>query len=182
MDPKQNPYVLGYGISQKIPHPVKGHSAFRPSKFFLSTTPCKNDSGQATLNFCMINANDHQLDDPLINPEETPSAGVFTPPLALKTRSVNLKSDGVFAASNALFFNHWLKPAILVPFDFGERVAKDSGCVLERTTTEGGNGLASASSYSTWAGDWIRTGKWYIAFHEHRLLGSWQPELTRDCC
>jgi len=155
MDPKQYPYVLGYGISQKIPHPVTGTPMFLPSTYTFSTTPYDKDKEQASLNFGMINANDHSLDDPKI--KDNPSAGVFTPPFVYQTRAVNLKSDGVFAVSNALYFRQWLQKAILTPFDSGKRLAADMNCkVTSGPTITGGVGAREASSKTSWSGDWCK--------------------------
>ncbi|KDQ59174.1 hypothetical protein JAAARDRAFT_78014 [Jaapia argillacea MUCL 33604] len=173
IDKTQYPYVLGYGVTQKIPHPVTGTPAFRPSKFIFSTTPSKEDDGsQASLNFCMINANDHNLSDPLLDPQQNPSAGVFSPPYVYQTRAKNLKCDGVFAASDALFFRQWLEPTIVTPFDIGPQMANKNDCKLQSPTITGGTGSNSASRSSSWMGDWVEKGSWWQGYHDHRFSGN----------
>ncbi|KDQ59181.1 hypothetical protein JAAARDRAFT_655144 [Jaapia argillacea MUCL 33604] len=173
IDKTQYPYILGYGVTQKIPHPVTGTPAFRPSKFIFSTTPSKEDDGsQASLNLCMINANDHNLSDPLLDPQQNPSAGVFSPPYVYQTRAKNLKCDGVFAVSDALFFRQWLGPTILTPFDIGPQMADKNQYKLQSPTITGGTGSNTASRSSSWTGDWVEKGSFWEGYHDHRFSGS----------
>ena len=107
----ENHYVLGYGISQAIPHPVTGIPAFYPAKFYLSTTPNKNSPGQATVNFCIINGDYH--DENLVDPTKNLNAGILSEPLVDLTRGKNAKNkDGILGMSNNIFFKHWIVPTI----------------------------------------------------------------------
>ncbi|THH11238.1 hypothetical protein EW146_g8116 [Bondarzewia mesenterica] len=173
LDPTQYPYVLGYGISQKIPRPVTGTPLFCPSKFYFSTTPYTGDGSQATLNFCMVNGNDHSSNDPLVDPEQNPSAGVFSEPFVYTTRAVNLKSDGTFAVSDILFYTHWLKPTILDPFvNVGKKLSNNAKSTNYEVKYSSGRGTADSSTYQSWSSDWIESGNWFTGKHEHKFSGN----------
>jgi hypothetical protein len=163
IDPKKYPYVLGYGITQKIPHPVTGTPAFYPAKFYFSTTPDTDShtdshtdsSGQATLNFCIINGdNDH--DEKLVDPDINPSAGILSQPLIDLTLANNLNSDGILGMSDNIFFKHWIVPNI---FDglggTNPGSALNVPLVSHNSTNTGGNGSRHANQYSDWESDWV---------------------------
>jgi hypothetical protein len=155
MKPKENPYVLGYGITQAIPHPVTGIPAFYPAKFYFSTTPNKNSPGQATLNFCIINGDYH--DESLVDPTKNLNAGILSQPLVDLTRAKNLKSDGVLGMSNNIFFKHWIVPTI---FDgFGGTTpgsALKIPLASHSSKNTGGNGSRFATQYSDWVSEWVQ--------------------------
>lgn len=151
----ENHYVLGYGISQAIPHPVTGIPAFYPAKFYLSTTPNKNSPGQATVNFCIINGDYH--DENLVDPTKNLNAGILSEPLVDLTRGKNAKNkDGILGMSNNIFFKHWIVPTI---FDGLGGTSPGSALKMplasQSSRNTGGKGSRYATQYSDWVSEWV---------------------------
>ncbi|KDQ12833.1 hypothetical protein BOTBODRAFT_33979 [Botryobasidium botryosum FD-172 SS1] len=153
LDAKKYPYVLGYGVSQKIPQPETGTPHFFPAKFWFSTTPYSDDKDQATLNFTMINGDAH--DGQLVDPVNNPSAGLLSPALIKLTRATNLQSDGIFAASNNMFVAHWLTPCLFSKIDFAPIYGTIAATVVEQIKPTKGSPKASknVARYTEWVTD-----------------------------
>lgn len=127
------PWVLGYYVTQHIPHPDKTLPAFWPVKYWYSTTPYSKNADQATLNFCMLTSDSHE--DTLVDPQKNPQAGIISSPFLDVTRADNLPSDGILAISSTTFYHHWLKPVVMDPLRY--RYAMDA---VKSTTAGGGSG------------------------------------------
>ncbi|KAJ3553756.1 hypothetical protein NM688_g3449 [Phlebia brevispora] len=156
-DTGKYPWVLGYGIAVKpITDPKPGSPVFLPTQFWLSTTPAKAvdgswvDPDDATLNFCMINSDAH--DERKVDPTQNWYAGILPEPFDVKTKATNLHTDGTFAMSNNMFFNHWITPVIFDPFDTAEYVGSGGST----PKIKGGEGDRTSSKLQDWE---VRIGR-----------------------
>ncbi|KAJ3545145.1 hypothetical protein NM688_g5657 [Phlebia brevispora] len=146
------PWVLGYGIAVKpIADPRPGSPMFLPSRFWLSTTPAKAVNGRwvdpddATLNFCMINSDVH--DERKVDPTRNWYAGILAEPFDVTTKATNMHTDGTFAMSSNMFFNHWIKPVIFDSFDV-KNYDYRGGDTPKITRDEGGRSSSKVQDWS----------------------------------
>lgn len=158
-DTGKYPWVLGYGIAVKpIADPRPGSPMFLPSRFWLSTTPAEAvdgswvDPDDATLNFCIINSDVH--DESKVDPARNWYAGILPEPFNVTTKATNLHTDGTFAMSNNMFFNHWIKPVIFDPFNTAEYIGHGRS-----PTIKGGEGDRTSSKSQDWSARIGRAGQ-----------------------
>ncbi|KAJ3545144.1 hypothetical protein NM688_g5656 [Phlebia brevispora] len=150
-DTGKYPWVLGYGIAVKpIADPRPGSPMFLPSRFWLSATPAEAvdgswvDPDDATLNFCIINSDVH--DERKVDPTRNWYAGILAEPFDVTTKATNMHTDGTFAMSSNMFFDHWIKPVIFDSFDVKNYISK-GGATPKITHDEGGR---SSSKVQDW--------------------------------
>lgn len=134
-----NPYVLGYGIQQKVANPV-GDALFAPSEYIFSTTSwpytdgadnTELQNGQATLNFLILGQGPHN--SKLVTIKENPKVDIITEPFVRVTRApkefsfahlgehrlLNLlrRLDSFhIAVSRTIFYDNYVKPKIIYIF------------------------------------------------------------------
>jgi hypothetical protein len=103
------PWVLGYGISQTIPHPDTAQPKFWPVDYEYSVTPYSSNADLATVNFCMLTSTPRSsgYNWGSIDPTKLGS------PFVDVTAASNMPSDGILAISSRIFRLHWLVPVIL---------------------------------------------------------------------
>lgn len=128
-----NPFVLGYSISQKLPdirdidyEASTDHTPvyFQPKQWSLSTTPGKVDAESGlkatsgTLNYCMFTHRKGQDDGPIVVDPSDRNAGVFADTFFDVTKSfgktkdshgVTQGYDGIMAFSKEIFSDWWLR-------------------------------------------------------------------------
>lgn len=129
----ENPFILGYSISQKIPTTAEKDSTatqdktpvyFKPKQFNMSVTPGDGTAQQfittsGTLNFCMLTQRPGLDGDKRVEIDETDfNAGVIKRNFFDITKSMGKTTDtrgfvqghdGIMAFSKELFHNMWLR-------------------------------------------------------------------------
>jgi hypothetical protein len=128
----RNPFVLGYGIRQKVPsEPVLGIPLFVPRHFQFTTSTDvdmtlalddRKRRDKSSLNFAMVTENERRVDL-----QNDGNAGAWTPSLIVQAGLNRDEADGVMVLSNGIFYNQYIKPYFVEPFKslgFREEVAK----------------------------------------------------------
>jgi len=119
----RNPFVLGYGIKQKLP-PAPGTPLFVP-RHFQFTTSANEDTrktGKSSLNFAIVSKDDRRVD--LRNDG---NAGAWNPSLIVQAGLNRDEADGVMVLSNGIFYNQYIEPYFVNAFralGFREEVAR----------------------------------------------------------
>ena len=161
------PWILGYNVTQTIPHPSTELPKFWPVQSWFSTTPYTGQGDRATLNFCLITSGPH--DPALVDPARNPKAGVLSAPFVDTTRATDLPSDGILAISSQVFYEQWLGPTILNQIHAKPSYYTGGGKVtlLEQS---GGMGSLAAFKKEEFDTEWVDydQGDWDYGIYVHR--------------
>jgi len=117
-----SPFVLGYGISQKLPSLAETNSRinrdktpkyFIPKRFDLTATKGTSDATKGTLNYCMITHRDVDSSGKEENREDidlmtNKNAGNLTPDFFSLTKMSSANSDAVMAFSSNCFLQRFV--------------------------------------------------------------------------
>lgn len=168
-----NPFVLGYGISQKLPplsliNPNANTKAtprfFIPKSFEVTTTPGTFDKGgtsagytNGTLNFNMLTHRSYkpgtqeEMPGRVVDTKLNPSAGVFSQTLFDTTKTA--AHDGVMGFSQDLIMKNWIEGTI-APLLFIDPTKFNSLLGASYKTLSRGTKDTSPTSF-TWTCDFI---------------------------
>ncbi|KAJ4303814.1 hypothetical protein N0V90_002715 [Kalmusia sp. IMI 367209] len=108
----RNPFVLGYGIHQRLP-PAPGTPLFIPRHFQFTTSANNNTvaSGKSSLNFAIVTKDDRRVDL-----KTDGNAGNWQPSLIVQAGLNRDEADGVMVLSNGIFFNQYIEPFFISAF------------------------------------------------------------------
>ena len=198
-----NPFVLGYAISQKIPDihdfdpTVSSKDTpvfFQPKQYNLSITPGKLGSGlkatSGTLNYCMLTHRKEGSTEPIkVDPSDLNAGGFkdtffdITKTFGRTQDSSNQTKgcDGIMAFSKGIFSNMWLASVAVAMLPDPEKAYRK--VLAEATNEDEGNIRLKVDRHTMEATGtgWKANQKWYMTeiYKEAELL---KPYARRKRC
>lgn len=161
----RNPFVLGYGIHQKL-LPAPGTPLFVPRHFQFTTSANETTAatGRSSLNFAMVTKDDRRVDL-----KNDGNAGNWTPSLIVQAGLNSDEADGVMVVSNGIFFSQYIEPYFVSPF-------RSLGFRDEVRTANQNNQDAPETNWSTnsitstGSGKYRRSENWSLKINAHNTV------------